>query len=253
MLLESMKTRRTIRQYTGEDVPDTLLNELFEIASRTSNTGNMQLYSVVVNRDRESKERQAPYHFNQKMVAGAPVLLTFCADANRFVKWAGQRRAKAGFDNLQTFLAATIDAMLFAQAFCDAAEANGLGICYLGTAAYNADKIIEALALPYLVVPIVSLTVGYPEMPLPPQTDRLPLEAIVHNETYHDFTPESIDRIYTPKEALEASKQYIAENNKETLAQVFTDVRYTKANNEHFSDVFLNVLKKQGFWGDCEV
>jgi nitroreductase len=247
LLLESMKKRRTIRQYTGEDIPEPLLNELFEIASRASNTGNMQLYSVVVNRDRESKERQAPFHFNQKMVTEAPVLLTFCADANRFVRWTEQRRATAGSDNLQTFIAATIDAMLFAQAFCDAAEAKGLGICYLGTTAYNADKIIEALELPYLVVPVVSLTVGYPATPLPPQPERLPLEAIVHSETYHDFTPESIDRIYSPKEALDINRQYIAENNKETLAQVFTDVRYTKANNEYFSEVFLKVLKKQGF------
>ena len=247
MLLESMKNRRTIRKYTGEDVSESLLNELFEIASRVSNTGNMQLYSVVVNRDIESKLRQMPFHFNQKMVTEAPVLLTFCADANRFVKWADQRKAQAGFDNLQTFIAATIDAMLFAQAFCDAAEACGLGICYLGTTAYNADKIIEALSLPYLVVPVVSLTVGYPQTPLPPQPERLPLNAIVHHETYQDFTPESIDELYKAKEELAVNKAYVVENNKETLAQVFTDVRYTKANNEYFSEVFLKVLKKQGF------
>ena len=245
-----MKNRRTIRTYTDEDVSETLLNELFTIASRASNTGNMQLYSVVVNRDKESKEKQLPYHFNQKMVTEAPVLLTFCADANRFVQWANQREAKSGFNNLQTFIAATIDAMLFAEAFCEVAESNGLGICYLGTTAYNADKIIEALSLPYLVVPIVSVTVGYPATPLPPQPDRLPLEAIVHNETYHDFTPESIDRIYKFREELETNIQYVAENNKETLAQVFTDIRYTKANNEYFSEVFLNVLKKQGFLGN---
>jgi nitroreductase len=247
ILPESMKSRRTIRKYTPEDVPESLLNELFEIAARVSNTGNMQLYSVVVNRDKESKERQAPFHFYQKMVTEAPVLLTFCADANRFVKWAGQRRAEAGFDNLQTFIAATIDAMLFAQAFCDAAEACGLGICYLGTTAYNADKIIETLSLPYLVVPVVSLTVGYPQMPLPPQSERLPLDAIVHHETYHDFTPESIDKLYKAKEESDVNKAYVLENNKETLAQVFTSVRYTKANNEYFSEVFLKVLKKQGF------
>ena len=247
MALECMKNRRSIRKYAHKKIPEDLLNELFEIASRASNTGNMQLYSVVVNRDQESKERQAPFHFNQSMVTEAPVLLTFCADANRFVKWANLREANAGFDNLQTFIAATIDAMLFAEAFCEAAEAKELGICYLGTTAYNADKIIETLSLPYLVVPIVSVTVGYPEMPLPPQPDRLPLEAIVHNETYCDFTPESIDRIYKFREALEANKQYIVENNKETLAQVFTDVRYTKTNNEYFSEVFLKVLQKQGF------
>ena len=38
-----------------------------------------------------------------------------------------------------------------------------------------------------------------------------------------------------------------AQNNKQTLAQVFTDVRYKKSNNEHFSAVLLNTLKNQGF------
>ncbi|MDR3269636.1 MAG: nitroreductase family protein [Tannerella sp.] len=246
-MLDSMKNRRSIRQYTEQDIPETLLNELFEVASRASNTGNMQLYSVVVNRDRANREKQAPFHFNQKMVTGAPVLLTFCADANRFVKWAEQRKACAGFDNLQTFLAATIDALLFAQAFCDAAEAKGLGICYLGTTAYHADKIIEALSLPRLVVPVVSVTAGYPAEPLPAQTERLPLAAIIHREAYRDYTAAAIDALYKAKEECVVNKQYVAENQKETLAQVFTDIRYTKKNNEYFSERFLDVLKKQGF------
>lgn len=245
-MMESMKNRRTIRRYTPQDVPDSLLNELLEVAARASNTGNMQLYSVVVTRDQANKEKLAPAHFNQPMITSAPVVLTFCADANRFVKWAGQRQAEAGFDNLQTFIASTIDAMLFAQSFCNAAEEKGLGICYLGTTAYNADKIIEALSLPRLVVPIVTVTVGYPDG-MPDQVERLPLQAIVHQEAYQDYTPASIDALYREKEALEVNKQFVKENKKETLAQVFTDVRYTKVNNEHFSAVLFQVLKEQGF------
>lgn len=114
-MLENMKNRRTIRKYTTQDIPDALLNELLEIAARASNTGNMQLYSVVITRDKANKEKLAPAHFNQPMITAAPVVLTFCADANRFVKWAELRDAVAGFDNFQTFIASTIDAMLFAQ------------------------------------------------------------------------------------------------------------------------------------------
>ena len=242
-----MKTRRTIRQYTHQDIPETLLNELLTVAMQASNTGNMQLYSVVVTRDAEQKQRLAPAHFNQPMITGAPVVLTFCADVNRFVKWASCRKAEAGFDNFQTFIAATIDAMLFAQSFCDAAEDQGLGICYLGTTTYNAGPIIEALNLPRLVVPIVTVTVGYPADPLPAQSERLPLAAIVHEETYADYTPESIDALYAEKEALAVNQRFVKENGKETLAQVFTEIRYTKANNEYFSTAFLEVLKKQGF------
>lgn len=246
-MTDTMKNRRTIRKYTDQDIPEQLLNELLEVAARASNTGNMQLYSVVVTREQSNKEKLAPAHFNQPMITTAPVVLTFCADANRFVKWAEQRQAEAGFNNLQTFIASTIDTMLFAQAFCDAAEEKGLGICYLGTTAYNADKIIEALSLPTLVVPIVTVTVGYPAQPLPEQVERLPLAAIVHQEKYVDYTPASIDELYRDKEALEANKQFVRENNKETLAQVFTDVRYTKKNNEYFSEVLLKVLRDQGF------
>ena len=245
-MLENMKNRRTVRKYTVQDISESLLSELLEVAARASNTGNMQLYSVVITRDQAKKEALAPAHFNQPMVKTAPVVLTFCADANRFVKWAEQRDAVAGFDNLQTFMAATIDAMLFAQSFCTAAEEKGLGICYLGTTTYNADKIIDVLSLPRLVVPIATVTVGYPDG-LPEQSERLPLDAIIHQETYVDYTPDSIDTLYRDKETLDTNIRFVKENNKETLAQVFTDIRYTKANNEHFSQVFMEVLKQQGF------
>jgi len=245
-MIDILKNRRTIRKYTVQDVDDSLLNELLEAATRASNTGNMQLYSVVVTRNQAIKEQLSPTHFNQPMVVNAPVVLTFCADVNRFVKWSEVRNADAGFDNLQTFMAATIDAMLFAESFCDAAEEKGLGLCYLGTTTYNADKIIDILNLPRLVVPIVAVTLGYPAE-IPEQVERLPLDAIVHKEKYADYTTEAINDLYRAKEELEANRQYVKENNKENLAQVFTDIRYTRKNNEYFSDVFLKVLKQQGF------
>jgi nitroreductase len=247
VMLNRMKERRTIRQYTDRDVPEEMLNELLDVAARASNTGNMQLYSVVVTRDRAGKERLAPAHFNQAMVTGAPVVLTFCADANRFVQWASRRRADAGFDNFQTFMAAVIDSMLFAQTFCVAAEEKGLGICYLGTTTYNAAPIIEALSLPRLVVPVTTLTAGYPASPLPEQPERLPLAAVVHREHYTDYTEQAIDALYRDKEASPANRRFVAENGRETLAQVFTDVRYSRENNEHFSREFLNVIGRQGF------
>jgi nitroreductase len=246
-MLNKMKERRTVRRYTDRDISGELLDELLEVAARASNTGNMQLYSVIVTRDKAGKEKLAPAHFHQPMVKNAPVVLTFCADANRFVKWASLRRADAGFDNFQTFTAAAVDSMLFAQTFCVAAEEKGLGICYLGTATYNAASIIEALSLPRLVVPVTAVTVGYPADPLPQQPERLPLAAVVHREQYTDYTETAIETLYQEKEALEANLNFVRENNRETLAQVFTDVRYTRKNNEFFSGEYLNVLKRQGF------
>ncbi|HET7733302.1 MAG TPA: NADPH-dependent oxidoreductase [Paludibacter sp.] len=245
-MLDLLNQHRTIRKYTEQAIAPELLDQLLQTACRASNTGNMQAYSVVVTTDPDIKQQLSPAHFNQPMIKQAPVVLTFCADYNLFSKWCEQRQAEPGYDNFQSFMATAIDTLLVAQTFCIAAESFGLGICYLGTTTYNAQEIIEALKLPKLVVPVTTITVGYPA-DIPEQTDRLPLEAVVHRETYKDFTSADIDRIYAEKENSDFYKQFIAENKKETLPQVFTDVRYTKKNNEFFSEKFLEALKMQGF------
>ena len=126
------------------------------------------------------------------------------------------------------------------------AEENGLGICFLGTTIYNPDQIIDILQLPELVMPVATITVGYPDE-YPPQVDRLPIEGILHEELYHDYTKEDIDRIYRYKKSLPENHQFIKENHKETLAQVFTEVRYKKSDNECMSVTLKETLKKQGF------
>jgi len=238
--------RRTIRKYTSVTVEEDLLNKILTMGCRASTTGNMQVYSIVINRDDEKKKELAPLHFNQKMITEAPVVLTFCADFNRFNSWCRLRKADPGYDNFLSFVTAAIDALLVAQTVCIAAEYEGLGICYLGTTTYSAHRIIEVLKLPKGVVPITTVTLGWPAEK-PEQVDRLPLEAILHNETYSDYTSEKIDEYYSGKEKRSDSQQFINENNKLTLAQVFTDVRYKKADNIHFSKILLQVLKDQGF------
>lgn len=241
-----MKNRRSIRQYLPKEISQELLNELLQTACRASTVGNMQTYSVVVTRDAERKRRLAPAHFFQPMVEGASVVLTICIDLRRFSKWCECRQAEPGYDNLEWFVTGAVDALLMAQTFCVAAEEKGLGICYLGTTTYNPDQIIEALELPHLVFPITTITVGWPAEQ-PEQTDRLPLEAIVHEEVYHDYSESDIDRLYAYKESLPANQQFVRENGKETLAQVFTEVRYTKKDSEAMSEKLWQVMKQQGF------
>lgn len=238
--------RRTIRQYTSKQVTDEQLAAMLEAASHAPTTGNMQLYSVIVTRSEEQKKALAPTHFNQPTVTGASVVLTFCADFNRFVKWCEVSDAKPGYDNFQSFMTAVLDTVIFAQQFCTIAEMQGLGVCYLGTTTYNAPDIARILDLPKRVVPVTTLTVGYPASE-GVVSDRLPIGAIIHDEKYVDYTPDRITEIYAEKEAREDSRQFVAENNKKTLAQVFTDVRYTKEANEHFSKVYRDFITESGF------
>ena len=247
--METIKNRRSIRKYTKEDVKPELLNELLETAARAQTMGNLQLYSVVVTRDVAMKEHLSPAHFNQPMVKGAPVVLTFCADFNRTTQWCQCRQANPGYNNFLSFMNAASDTLLLCQNFCNLAEEKGLGICYLGTTIYNAGAIIDTLNLPQLVVPVATITVGWPDE-CPPQTDRLPLASFIHTETYKDYTPSDIDTYYSPKEALPENLHFVEINHKETLAQIFTDIRYTREANVAMSATLIEVLKKQGFMSE---
>ncbi len=252
--METIKTllnHKTIRNYKTDPIDDHILDEILEAGFRASTTGNMQVYSVIVTKDAQRRKELCKLHFGQQMVEQAPVTLTFCADFNRFNKWCRQRDADPGYDNFLSFFTAAIDALLVAQNVCVAAEAHGLGICYLGPTIYQADKLIDFFDLPEGVVPVTTVVVGYPNED-PEQVDRLPAEGVVHQEIYKDYSSEDIDRIYKYKESLPLTGKLIEENQLENLAQIFTFKRYTKKDNVHFSKVFLDAIEDQGFMNNEE-
>lgn len=244
--MDFIKNRRSVRRYAARPVEEGLLRSLLEEAERTQTMGNLQLYSVVVTRSNEMKRRLAPCHFNQPMVTGAPVVLTFCADYHRTSEWCRCRQADPGYDNFLSFLNAATDALLYCQTFCTLAEAAGLGLCFLGTTVYRPQDIIDTLRLPQLVFPVATITLGWPDE-APAQTDRLPLSAILHEETYQPVTPQTIDRDYAAKEALPENLEFQRINHKATLAQIFTDIRYTRRDCESMSQGLLDALRRQGF------
>lgn len=161
--MKSIQNRTSIRKYSSREVSDELLNRLLEEAERTPTMGNLQLYSVVITRSEEGKKALAPAHFNQPMVTGAPVVLTICADYRRTTLWAENRKAHPGYDNILSFMNAATDALLFTQTFCNLAEEEGLGTCFLGTTVYMPKMIIDTLKLPKLVMPVATITLGWPE------------------------------------------------------------------------------------------
>ena len=244
--MKNLNTRRTIRKYADKEVSEELLNRLLDEAARTQTMGNLQLYSVVVTRSQQQKERLAPAHFNQPIVMQAPVVLTICADFNRTSVWARNRKADPGYDNFLSFQNAATDALLYTQTLCNLMDEEGLGYCYLGTTVYMPQTIIDVLQLPSLVMPVATLTVGWPDEQ-PALSDRLSLQSFVHQEQYRDYTPDDINRYYAYKESLEENRHFVDINGKETLAQIFTDLRYTRKDNEALSATLIETLKKQRF------
>ncbi len=247
-MIETIFEHRSVRSYKPDPVPEAILQRILEAGTRASNTGNMQVYSIVVTTDPAIRKELSPCHFGQPMVTAAPVVLTFCADVRRFSLWCRQRGAEPGYGNFVWFVNGAIDAILASQNIALAAEAEGLGICYLGTTTYNAAEIAEVLDLPEGVVPVTTVTMGYPDR-MPPLTDRLPLEGVIHRERYRDYTPGDIDRIWAGREASEETARLLDENGLPSLARIFTERRYKKDDNEIFSRKYFETLKKQGFFG----
>lgn len=238
--------RRTVRRFSGKAVDTSVITEMLDAAAHAPNTGNMQLYSAIVTATPETIKDLSPAHFNQPASVGCAAMVTFCADFNRFEHWCRVSDAMPGYDNFQAFVWAVVDATIFAQQFCVIAEQAGLGCCYLGTTTYNAPMIAQTLCLPKRVVPVVTIALGWPDGESP-ESDRLPVRSIVHVEKYNDYSDEEIREAYAAKESLAENKKFVAENGKETLAQVFTDVRYKKSDNEYFSKLYCDFIKQQGF------
>lgn len=245
--LKTMFDHRSIRKYTDQVISNDTLQQILKAACNGSTMGNMQLYSIIITQDKEKMKEMAPFHFNQPIATNAPLILTFCADFNRFNKYCSYREADTTtYNNLQSYHWAVIDAIIAAQNACIAAESLGLGICWLGTITYNADKFINAFELPKGVMPIACISFGYPAE-TPELTDKLPIEAIIHNEKYIDYSEESINQLYHEKEKHPNTKKLLEENQLPNLARIFTEKRYKKGDNEYFARVIADVLKQQGF------
>lgn len=249
-----VNNHRSIRQYKSDPVSDEVLNEILEAGIRASSSGNMQTYSIIVTRDAELRQQLYEPHMEQNMVLDAPVLLTFCADFHRMRRWLAVSDAPDNFDNFMSFMIATIDATLVSQNVALAAEAKGLGICYMGSTLANCDQIGKILKLPKNVVPVVGFSLGYPdENPAP--RDRLPMNGLIHQETYHDYSEDAIHQIYHEREtkgwerymSVPELRERIEGSGVENLAQIYTVLKYTKESHNEFAQTVLNYLKDQDF------
>lgn len=253
-LFDVINNHRSIRQYKPDPVPEDVLNEILEAGVRASSSGNMQTYSIIVTRDADLRQQLYEPHMEQNMVLDAPVLLTFCADFHRMRQWLRVSNAPDNFDNFMSFMIATIDAVLVSENVALAAEAKGLGICYMGSTLANCDQIGRLLKLPQNVVPVVGFSLGYPDEDPAPR-DRLPMNGLVHQETYRDYSDDDIREIYDEREtkgwarymAYPELRQRIEGSGVENLAQIYTVLKYTKESHREFAQTVLNYLQNQDF------
>ncbi len=220
------------------------MQRILECAGRASNTGNMQIYSIVVTQQQPLLGQLSALHFGQG--ATAPAFVTLCVDVNRYHHWCRLRGCDEPYGNFLWLMSGTVDASLAAQNLCVAAESEGLGFCYLGTVMYNTKAIAELLELPTGVVPVVTLSLGYPAEE-PAQSERLPLEGFVHSEKYHAYSDDDINRIHELRESFPFNRAMVEQNGVRNLAELFTAKRYPRKDNEAISQALQEFCRQAGF------
>ena len=243
--IDVMLQHRSTRKFTAEKVDDTLLSEILECGLRASNTGNMQLYSIIATQQEPLRTELCKLHFGQ--CATAPLWFTICTDIERYHHYCRVNQCDEPYGNLLWFVSALVDASLCAQNICVAAEAKGLGFCYLGTVNYNTRQIAELLQCPKGVVPVIAIAMGHPAEN-PRMSERLGQDAVVHNEVYHNPTDEDIVRTHRVRDEHPFNKQMVEENGTRNYCEIFTTKRYPHEMNVGVSNDLLQFLRDSGMW-----
>lgn len=183
--LTDFLSRRSIRVYKNDPVPEDLIQVLIACAQSAPTKSNLQQYSILVVKEQSIRNQLAPWCPRTKGLEDVPVLLVFCADIRRNQSVAKFRQKRYANNNMDTFLNATVDASLSMGFFVAAAEAAGLGCAPLSSLRDNIDAVSDILNLPKGVFPVAGVMCGWPKVE-GYVNQRLPQSVIVHYDRYDD-------------------------------------------------------------------
>ena len=252
-----MQSHRSIRAYEDRPIEPGLIDTvLHQALAGSSSSGNLNMVSVIKTQDAVRKAKLYELHGQQPMVLQAPLVLTFCADSFRTREWLALRGARLGFADLVSWHTTAFDAMILSQTVALALESHGLGICYMGTTLFAMRSIADYLEMPSHVLPVTSLVVGWPAE-APPQRDRLPANAWIHEERYQRPSAADIEARFGERE-VRGRERYLsmgpemaalwAEHGITSLAQYYTSkIKYDPDRFVAFSDDIEALLRERGF------
>lgn len=150
-VLDTIKNRRSIRDFKDRAVPDEAIDALVEAIRWAPSAGNLQSRKFYFVFNQDVKRGLAKAALGQNFIARAPMVVVACTD-NRIASRYGER----GVDlySIQDTATSVENLMLTAHEL-------GLGSVWVG--AFNESEVFEVLDLPHNLRPVVIIPVGYPE------------------------------------------------------------------------------------------
>lgn len=221
--ISTILNRGSLRRYDEKDISKDDLNLILKSAMRAPSAGNMMSYSIIVVKNKETKEKLSISCDNQPFIKTAPVLLVFLADFNKWYKYYEYNNTKQFMEEKGEYfegpteanlMLATQDAIIAAENAVIAAESLGIGSCYIGDIMEKFEYHKELLNLPKYVYPVTMLTLGYyPEGYNVSLKDRFNEEYIVFEEEYKELCEEDIKEMFKERDKLFVTQnKYNADN-----------------------------------------
>jgi len=189
--------RATCRAYKPDPIPDEILNRVLEAGCKSPSGGGFQSISIIKITDPDKRKKLVGFSRGQKFLATAPVSLVFCVDFHRMTQVMNTEPAPFRYPDLfKQLVMGVVDASVCAQTMVLAAEAEGLGSCYIGNILNVADQVSDMLALPQRVFPVIMLTLGWPKTDRRRQPPKYPASLLVHENQYQERTDKEVYDAY---------------------------------------------------------
>ncbi len=242
--LRILNERASLRRFSRKPVSEETLNQILEAGVHAASGGNLQPFSIIKIRNESTMEKLVKLG-NQAFIKTAPVNLLFCIDFYRLRRIAEIEKAPfTATKCFSHFWIAMQDTIIAAQSICTAADSLGLGSVYIGTiftypSSLGACK--ELFELPEGVLPVVLLSLGYPEVN-PSARKKFDIETMVHDEKYR--IPTNDELVRAVKKKYEDQTLKISEDDEriDAIKKVCE-----KVVGEEFAEEVSNEIRKNGY------
>ena len=211
-IIQSLYDRKSVRAYTGEEIPEEAVNAILEAAVQAPSAGNQQLYTILRITDPEKKHLLSISCYNQHFIEKASLILIFCADCLKWYRAFQEAGCSPRKPEEGDLLLSVCDALIAAQNAVVAAESLGIGSCYIGDILEQAETHRKMLALPQYVLPAAMLVFGYPtEQQLEREKPkRVSLQYIVHENAYHQLSGEETCEMFSGRLGGKSYEQWMS-------------------------------------------
>jgi nitroreductase len=163
-IIETIKTRRSVRRYKRDQIPKNLIEKLLEAGRWAPSASNSQPWNFILLKDEKLKREVANATTYGKFLADAPLGIAIVVDPN-------------------TSTHPVEDGSVAAENILLEAQSLGLGSCWIG--AYNSsyeEKAKKILKIPAEKRLLSIISVGYPAES--PKKERKELNEIVFTDYY---------------------------------------------------------------------